>query len=126
VNATTKEDIDNVTFGDLEAMNDQIKSVKATHILMKNITDFKENCKQSLEKRDSLTLKERMQMDNKLLQNLTNKLESKVEIIKNQLEEKENEIKQLKEQIREHPNQQNLQALLDHKRAEYIKLKSST
>lgn len=95
MNATTKKDIDNVTFEELEAMNERIKSVKATHILLKNITDFKENCKQSLEKRNSLNLQERMQLDNKLLQNLTNKLETKVEIIKNQLEEKEIEIKQL-------------------------------
>jgi len=62
-------------------MDKSIKSVKATHILLKNIKDFRDNCKQAISKRDSLSLQERMQLDNNLLQDLTKKFETKVEMI---------------------------------------------
>lgn len=124
----------------LEAMNKHISAVKATYILLKNLTVFKESRKLAIEKRDSLSLRDRMQLDNRLIQNITQKLETKVEMIKHQLGEKESEIRRLEEQLKHNTNKSNtnrnnsnnnhdpdlLVSLLESKQAQFAQLKKAT
>jgi len=119
----------------LEAMNKHISAVKATYILLKNLTVFKESRKLAIEKRDSLSLRDRMQLDNRLIQNITQKLETKVEMIKHQLGEKESEIRRLEEQLKHNTNNTNrninhdpdlLVSLLESKQAQFAQLKKAT
>jgi len=122
----------------LEAMNKHISAVKATYILLKNLTVFKESRKLAIEKRDSLSLRDRMQLDNRLIQNITQKLETKVEMIKHQLGEKESEIRRLEEQLKHNTNNRNrnisnnnhdpdlLVSLLESKQAQFAQLKKAT
>lgn len=70
-NAKTIQEIEDISLNNLENMTKHLKSIKTMYLLLENIRDFRENHKQAIQKRHSLSLRERLQFDNNLIQNLT-------------------------------------------------------
>lgn len=118
MNAKTLAEIDALSVDALEAMDKQIPANKASYIYLQNIRDFRENCKQAIEKRDKVSFKDRMQLDNHLIYSLYQKFETQVVLLNDQMEVKEVEIRRLQEQLAANPDSDELKALLQRKQAE--------
>jgi len=79
----------------------------------------------TIEKRNSLSLKERLNFDNNLINNLTKNYETKIELLNDNLQEKENEINRLEQELEDCPNP-DLEFILEQKKIDLKELQDST